>query len=88
MIIRELILKNFGRFRNRSIRLEEGINIIYGENESGKSTLHAFIQGMLFGLRKMRGRAARDVYKRQVLIRKDGRFVVPELEVLNPENLQ
>lgn len=39
MIIRELILKNFGRFRNRSIRLEEGINIIYGENESGKSTL-------------------------------------------------
>ena len=58
MIIRELILKNFGRFRNRSIRLEEGINIIYGENESGKSTLHAFIQGMLFGLRKMRGRAA------------------------------
>lgn len=65
MIIRELILKNFGRFRNRSIRLEEGINIIYGENESGKSTLHAFIQGMLFGLRKMRGRAARtDSYTR------------------------
>ena len=65
MIIRELILKNFGRFRNRSIRLEEGINIIYGENESGKSTLHAFIQGMLFGLRKMRGRAARtDAYTR------------------------
>ena len=65
MMIRELILKNFGRFRNRSIRLKEGINIIYGENESGKSTLHAFIQGMLFGMRKMRGRAARtDSYTR------------------------
>ncbi|MFQ7550490.1 MAG: ATP-binding protein [Blautia marasmi] len=54
MVIRELILKNFGKFQNRSFRLEEGINIVYGENESGKSTLHAFIQCMLFGLKKMR----------------------------------
>lgn len=65
MVIRELILKNFGKFQNRSFRLEEGINIVYGENESGKSTLHAFIQCMLFGLKKMRGRAARtDSYTR------------------------
>lgn len=65
MVIRELILKNFGKFQNWSFRLEEGINIVYGENESGKSTLHAFIQCMLFGLKKMRGRAARtDSYTR------------------------
>ena len=65
MVIRELILKNFGKFQNRSVRLDEGINIIYGENESGKSTLHAFIQCILFGLKKMRGRASRtDTYTR------------------------
>ena len=36
-----------------------------GENESGKSTLHTFIRGMFFGLRRMRGRASRtDTYSR------------------------
>ena len=33
-------------------------NIIYGENESGKSTIHTFIKSMLFGLERGRGRAA------------------------------
>ena len=65
MVINELILKNFGRFCNRSIELKEGLNIIYGENESGKSTIHTFIRSMFFGIRKMRGRAAKtDNYTR------------------------
>lgn len=58
MKICELLLKNFGKFENREIILSEGIHILYGENESGKSTLHAFIRGMLFGLERGRGRAA------------------------------
>ena len=58
MRIRELIIKNFGKFRDKSILLEDGINILYGENESGKSTLHAFIRGMLFGMERGRGRAS------------------------------
>ncbi|MCI3987660.1 aminopeptidase, partial [Bacillus vallismortis] len=29
-----------------------------------------------------------EIYFDDVLIRKDGRFVVPELEALNPENLK
>ncbi|MBO4504942.1 MAG: AAA family ATPase, partial [Lachnospiraceae bacterium] len=36
------------------------LNLIYGGNESGKSTLHAFIGAMLFGLDRNRGRAGRD----------------------------
>ena len=39
---------------------EEGFHIFYGENEFGKSTLHAFIRSMLFGLTKGRGRAAKN----------------------------
>ena len=34
------------------------VQIIYGENESGKSTLHAFIRAMLFGMERGRGKAA------------------------------
>ena len=50
MQINELLLKNFGKFHDRQIDLEEGINLIHGENESGKSTIHTFIRGMLFGI--------------------------------------
>ena len=50
MKITELILKNFGKFTNKQILLTDGINIIYGENESGKTTLHTFLNGMLFGM--------------------------------------
>lgn len=65
MWIQELNIKNFGKFTNKKIELTSGINVIYGENESGKSTLHAFIRGCLFGMRKMRGRASRtDIYSR------------------------
>lgn len=60
MIIRELRLKNFGKFHNKTIELKEGINLIYGPNEAGKSTIHSFICGMLFGIEKARGKASKD----------------------------
>lgn len=63
MKLSELKVKNFGKFQDQTVRLKDGINIIYGENESGKSTLHSFLRCMLFGLKKQRGRAARtDMY--------------------------
>lgn len=65
MKLKELNIKNFGVFHQKTIRLEDGINLIYGENESGKSTLHSFVRSMLFGMRKQRGRGARqDNYTR------------------------
>ena len=60
MQINELLLKNFGKFHDRQIDLDEGINLIHGENESGKSTIHTFIRGMLFGIERGRGRAAQN----------------------------
>ena len=50
MKIKELRLKNFGKFTNKEIHFLDGMNVIYGENESGKSTLYTFIRAMLFGL--------------------------------------
>ncbi len=58
MKIRELGLKHFGKFSDRTIQIEDGINILYGENESGKSTLHTFIKSMFFGMERGRGRAS------------------------------
>ncbi|MBQ3913493.1 MAG: AAA family ATPase [Lachnospiraceae bacterium] len=60
MKIRELRIGHFGKFHNITVRLDDGLNLIYGGNESGKSTLHAFIGAMLFGLDRSRGRAGRD----------------------------
>ena len=65
MKIKELRLKNFGKFTDKEIRFSDGLNVIYGENESGKSTVHAFIRGMLFGMERGRGRAAsQDAFSR------------------------
>ena len=65
MTIRELNLTHFGKFQNRDIELGPRMNIIYGSNEAGKSTVHGFIHAMLFGARRMRGRAAAsDMYSR------------------------
>lgn len=58
MRICKLLLRNFGKFSDKEITLSEGINILYGENESGKSTIHTFIRSVLFGMERGRGRAA------------------------------
>ena len=36
--------------RNRSIRFDGGMNVISGENESGKSTILSFVRYLLYGL--------------------------------------
>ena len=65
MKLRELKLKNFGKFHDKSIQLQDGINVICGENESGKTTMHTFIKAMLFGMERGRGRAsAKDTFSR------------------------
>jgi len=65
LIIKELRIEHFGKFHHQQIHLRPNMNIIYGENEAGKSTIHAFIQCMLFGAERMRGRGAgRDTYSR------------------------
>lgn len=58
MNIREIYLKNFGKFSGKTLQLCDGINVIYGANEAGKTTVYTAIGALLFGLDKQRGRAA------------------------------
>lgn len=52
MKIINLKINEFGKLKNKEIQLQNKINIIYGKNESGKSTLLKFIISMLYGLSK------------------------------------
>ncbi len=61
----DLHIDGFGKFHDLDVRFEEGLNVVYGRNEAGKSTLHTFIRCMLFGLERGRGRASKnDLYSR------------------------
>lgn len=65
MKIKQILIHNFGKFNNEHFSFSPGMNVVYGENETGKSTLHTFLLAMLFGMEKSRGRAAKgDVYSK------------------------
>lgn len=51
----DLHIDGFGKFHDLNLRFAEGMNILYGHNEAGKSTLHAFLQAMLYGLERRPG---------------------------------
>lgn len=51
----DLHIEGFGKFHDLDLRFAEGMNILYGHNEAGKSTLHAFLQAMLYGLERRPG---------------------------------
>ena len=49
MQIKRLEIAGFGKFQQQQFEFGDGLQVIYGLNESGKSTMRAFILGMLFG---------------------------------------
>ena len=52
MKINFLKINGFGKIKNKEINLNKKINLIYGENEAGKTTLLKFIPSMLYGISK------------------------------------
>ena len=50
MVIEKINIINFGKLSDFTLELADGINIIEGKNESGKSTVSAFIKFMFYGL--------------------------------------
>lgn len=52
MKINNLKINGFGKIKDKEIVLKDGINVIYGENEAGKSSMLKFITAMLYGASK------------------------------------
>ena len=49
MNINFLKINGFGKIKNKEINLYKNINIIYGKNEQGKTTVLKFLEAMLYG---------------------------------------
>lgn len=50
MRIERLHIEGFGLHRDLHLDFSPGLNVLLGANEAGKSTLHAFVRAMLYGL--------------------------------------
>lgn len=62
MKIKEINLIEFGGLKDCRIALSDGLNVLEGDNEAGKSTILLFIKFMLYGL----GRKNQEDYERAV----------------------
>ena len=49
MKLEKLKINSYGKIKNKEIDLKDGINIIKGNNESGKSTILSYISSMFYG---------------------------------------
>lgn len=50
MKIDRIHLAHFGKFRDKELEFSEGLNIIYGSNEAGKTTLHTAVKTIFYPL--------------------------------------
>lgn len=50
--INKLVINSYGKLKDREIKFDNGINIVYGQNESGKSTLINFLINSFYGISK------------------------------------
>lgn len=59
MRLLSLHINGFGKFKNKDLVFGDNMNIVYGYNEAGKSTIFMFIKAMLYGLERAKGRASK-----------------------------
>ena len=55
MYLTKLLIRDFGKFHNKSADLQPGINLVVGNEGSGKSTIRDFIVGLIYGIPRREG---------------------------------
>ena len=93
MKINSLKINGFGKIKDKELYLGDGINVIFGKNEAGKSSILKFITSMLYGASKNKnGREISDFEKHPVnkkfseYISRDKRGAFYKKHFSNPES--
>ena len=85
VIIKKLHIISFGQFENTNIDLSSGFNLIYGKNESGKSTIASFIEGILYGFDD--GSRVRHFNKKHEIYRPINSYKYAGLAIFNKDGI-
>lgn len=64
MKIKSISIASFGGVKNLKIEPTEGLNIIYGDNEKGKTTVMSFIKMMFYGSERGSSQIAKNIRKK------------------------
>ena len=67
MHIKKIFIESFGKLERLTLDLSEGLNVIYGENAIGKSSISAFIKYMLYGFSHANKRSVAENDKKHYL---------------------
>lgn len=52
MKINQMHLREFGNIKDKELNFSDGLNVLYGTNEAGKSTVWTALSALLFGMEK------------------------------------
>ena len=64
MRIKSINISAFGGVKNLQIEPNDGLNIIYGDNENGKTTVMAFIKMMFYGSERASSQLSKNIRKK------------------------
>lgn len=85
VLLKKINIISFGQFENTSINFEDGFNLIYGKNESGKSTIASFIEGILYGFDD--GNRVRHFNKKQEIYRPINSYKYAGMAIFNKDGI-
>ena len=64
MHIKKIEINGFGKLIDKTVEFKDGINLILGKNESGKSTIADYIKYMFYGISKNKGSKEQSDFER------------------------
>lgn len=85
VLLKKINIISFGQFENTSINFEDGFNLIYGKNESGKSTIASFIEGILYGFDD--GNRVRHFNRKQEIYRPINSYKYAGMAIFNKDGI-
>ena len=75
----------FGKLSNETLSLDRGLNVIYGKNESGKSTWSSFIRAMLYGISTREQRKEGFLPDKEKFLPWNGEPMYGKMEISSPD---